>query len=260
MSLGLSCSLITTGFANNSLEQLNTQIAELLSPFQTQSTSAELIFDSIELDAEHANKLALHALYRQQSPQNIFELKLDNLSYSNENEQPKTSVKSSISTDISQILPQEQINELISGAALLLEQLVNDYVGEYKDAASVKGDVTAINQDAAGNYTGLTALFSLKIDLNKLPENIEIDEVMITDAMVSLGLNVKTGITLDAVLISNPNYKGFTQDERGLKEMLEQILAADKEAMDAIFDLAERIDELATDVLGSRFNLLSYLK
>lgn len=261
MSVGLSFSLIAAAFAHNdSLEQLNSQVAELLSPFQNQTTIAQLVFDKLELSAERTNNLALHALYRQVGQQNIFELKLDNLSYNYENELPKTTFKGSLSTDLTQIISQDQINDLVPGAAELIEQIVSDFVREYEDAVSVKGDVTSITQDAEGNYIGLTALFSMKIDLNKLPEYKSIEEVMITDAMVSMSLNVKTGFSLDAVLISNPKYLGFNQDERGLKEMLEQLLAGNEEALGAIEDLAMRIDELANDVLGKRLNLSTYFK
>lgn len=259
ISLGLSFSLIAATFAaNDSLEQLNSQVAELLSPFQDQTTIAQLTFDALELDAERTNKLALHGLYRKVGSQNLFEIKLDNLSYNYEIKAPKTTFKGSLSTDFTQILPQAQINSLVPMAAEMVEDLAKDFAREYEDAISVKGEVTSTTKDEEGNYTGLTALFSMKIDLNKLPEYKSIEEVMVTESVVSISLNTKTGLTLDAFLISNPQYMGFNEDEIGLKEMLEQLLAGNEEALSAIADLATRIDELATEILSGNLNLLTH--
>lgn len=258
MSLGLSFGLIAAAFATNSnLEQANYQAEEALRPFQNQTTIAQLIFDTLEMDTERANEVALHALYRKTGPQNLFEVKVDNLSYHYDAGSPKTTFKGSLSTDFTKLIPQDQINSIIPMAAEMVEELVKDFAEEYEDAISVKGEVTSTTKDEDGNYTGLTALFSMKIDLNKLPGSTSSEEVMFTEAMVAVSLNIKTGLNLDAFLISNPQYKSFNQEQEGLKEALEKLLAGDEEAIDSINDLVMRIDDLASGVVNS-LNLWSH--
>ncbi|WP_454780972.1 hypothetical protein [Legionella sp. WA2022007384] len=65
-----------------------------------------------------------------------------------------------------------------------LRELVKSYTQEYGDAIFIKGVVTSTTKDSDGNYIGLTALISAKIDLDKLPEDLSRESVIISDANV----------------------------------------------------------------------------
>ena len=251
LSLGLSFGLIAGAFAENiDLDQLNSQVQEVLAPFQNQTTMAQLAFDTVEINTERTEKVAIHALYRKVGPQNTFELKVDNLSYDyGDGSSPITILKGSIGLDVTKMIPQEDLNHFIPMAAQFVEGIAKDYSREYKDAVSVKGVVTSTPKDNDGNFTGLTALFSMKIDLSKLPEDKKSEEVMATDIVLALNLNLHEGLSIDAFMVSNPNYLRFNEDQDGLKETLNKLLANDEEVNTSLRGLVVSLDDMASKIV-----------
>ncbi|KTD00866.1 hypothetical protein OQJ19_14685 [Fluoribacter gormanii] len=262
-SLGLSFGLISGAFAvDNTLDLLNLEIANILSPFQNQATVAKLKFDAVEIDKERASKVALNSLYNKVGSKNNFEVKVDNLSYDYGNgTSPTTVLKGSVGLDLTKFLTPQESNQIIPSAIEFLQELVKSYTEEYGDAIFIKGVVTSTTKDADGNYTGLTALISTKIDLDKLPEDLSRESVMITDAFVSVTLNLKSGFALDAFVVSNPEYWGFQENQIGLKEILEHLLARDEEAIEMINTLFINLDFMASNIVEidneSFWNLIS---
>lgn len=261
-SIGLGFSLFSSVFASSTLDLLNSEIANILAPFQDQATVANLKFDAVEINNEHAAKVAFNGLYRKIGSKNSLEIKVDNLSYDyGDGTSPTTVLKGSLALDLTKFLTREESNEMIPSAIELLEATVKSYTEEYGDAIFIKGVVTSTTKDNDGNYTGLTALISTKIDLNKLPENLSRDEVMVTDAFFSITLNLKTGIAVDAFIISNPEYWGFQDNQLGLKELLEHLLARDKEAIQVIVNVFANLDYMASNIVevdnSSSWNLFA---
>ena len=197
VSLGLSFSLITGAFAGDSVvDLLNSEITTLLAPFQNDTTTAQLNFDAVETNSDHAIKVALDGLYRKTGLENIFGLKIDNLSYDyGDGTSPTTVIKGAVDIDFTKILSSKETNEMIPRAMEVLDETVKDYVEMYGDAISIKGVVTSTAKDTEGNYTGFTALVSAKVDLNKLPEEMSSDQIIVTDTVVSISLNLKTGVS-----------------------------------------------------------------
>ncbi|KGP63062.1 hypothetical protein EP47_09015 [Legionella norrlandica] len=258
-SFGLCLALISGAFAsNNVLDQLNSEVINILAPFQNETTSAQLTFNAIETNAERIVKVAVNGFYKKIGSQNIFEVKLDNLSYDYGNGlSPTTIIKSSVGIDFTKLLPQEQLNMMIPMASEMLEQIAKEQYEDYGDAISMRSVITSTTKDSEGNYTALTALVSAKVDLSKLPEDMASENVMATDVVFSLTINLKTGVAVDAFFISNPDYIGFKENEIGLKEVLDKLLARDEEAMDEILGLIQTIDEIATQLVEMN-NLLKY--
>ncbi|WP_131779611.1 hypothetical protein [Legionella bozemanae] len=249
-SIGLSFSLFSSVFASSTLDLLNSEIANILAPFQDQATVAHLKFDAVEINNERAAKVAFNGLYRKIGSKNSFEIKVDNLSYDyGDGTSPTTVLKGSLGLDLTKFLTREESNEMIPSAIELLEATVKSYTEEYGDAIFIKGVVTSTTKDIDGNYTGLTALITTKIDLNKLPEDLSREEVMATDAFFSITLNLKTGIAIDAFMISNPEYWGFQENQLGLKELLEHLLARDKEAIQIIVNVFANLHYMASNIV-----------
>jgi hypothetical protein len=251
LSLGLGLALVTGSVSADSvLDQLNTRIAEVLSPYQNQTTAAQLTFNAVETNETRAVKVALNGLYRKAGSQNTLELKIDNVSYEYaENKDPITIIKGALGIDFTKILPQEQINLIIPMASELLEEFAQNYTEEYGDAASVRSVITSTNKDADGNYTGLSALVSAKFDLSKLPEETNKESIRFTDIVMSLTININTGVMIDAYMVSNPDYFGFNENEIGLKEILDSLLSGDEEALGEIESFVQGLDNAASSIV-----------
>ena len=251
LALGLGLTLNTGLFAaDDVIDQLNSQVVSVLVPFQNETTAAQLNFDSVETNTERAVKVALNGLFSKIGSQNKLEVKIDNLSYDyGDGKSPTTIIKGSLGVDITKILPQDQLNFIIPEAARMVEELAKEYSEEYGDAVSVKSIVTSTKKDSAGNYTSLTALISTKIDLSKLPEDMESEDVFATDAVFSISLDLKTGATIDAFVVSNPDYLGFKEGQEGLKETLDKLLAQDEETLDRIAAIARWLGETASAIV-----------
>jgi hypothetical protein len=251
LAIGLCFSIISSVYASdNALDQLNLEIKKILAPIENNLTIANLTFNNMEVDEERANSVALSAYYKKTGSHNIFELKLDNLSYNyGDGTAPTTIIKAAIGFDLTKVLSQSELNQLIPNASEFIENIAKDYTEFYGDAASVKSVVTSTTKNDEGNYVGMTALITGKIDLSKLPEEIDKQYVFATDAAVSVSLNLKTGLSIEAFIVSNPEYIGFEENQEGLKELLEKLLAQDEEGLEFISDIATQINEIATEMV-----------
>ena len=247
-SFGLSFCLVSSVFANDTLDLLNSEITNILAPFQNQATVAKLKFDTVEINSERAAKVALNGLYSKIGSKNNFEVKVDNLSYDyGDGTSPTTVFKSSLGIDFTKLLTREESNTMIPNAIEFLEQIVKEYTDQYGNAIFIKGVVTSTTKDTDGNYTGLTALISAKIDLNKLPDERLRKFVMLTDAFFSITLNLKTGIAIDSFVVSNPEYWGYEEDQIGLKEILDHLLAHDDAARSMIESIFMTLESTASE-------------
>lgn len=253
IALGLSLSLCTGVCAADSvLDQLNEQVVNILAPFQSETTHAQFTFGKVETDADRALNVALNGIYRKVGWLNIFDFKVDNLSYNyGDGSAPMTIIKGSLGVDFTKLLTQDQINEMVPFAADLVEEFAQLYSnGEYGDAVSVRGVVTSTTTNTDGNYNSLSAIVSAKIDLTKIPEDKSSEDIMLTDSVVYITLNVKTGMTIDAYIISNPAYIGFQEKQEGLKEILDQLLAGDEDTIAEIGEFADGLEYIASLVVG----------
>lgn len=239
---------------DNILEQLNAEIVNVLAPLQNHLTTAQLVFNSVETDEQHALNLALNSSYHKIGKYNTFEFKIDNLNYSyGDGSKPTTTFKGSIGINLTKLLSQDQINDIVPNAAEMLKTIVEDYYPSYYgDAASVNGIVTSTTRDANGNYDSLTGIVSARVDLAKLEDKDMIDSVMATEAVIYATINVKTGLTLNGYVVSNPLYSRFQDNEQGLKEVLDKLLAQDNEVLEEIGLFLSEVDMIAEQLVNIR--------
>lgn len=252
----------SVSFANNiDVGKLNSQFKNLLAPFQNQNTIADVTFNDLNLSDDRVDKVGLSAQYYKKGSTNTLNLKLDNLQYDyNNGISPKTFIAGSLGIDLTKLLPQEEINEIVPGVVEYIDELLEMSSDEdYGDALDFNGAVTSATKDSSGNYTGFSALFAANIDLNKLPQSTPVEEVAIKGAALSVSLNVKEGIHFHGYFISNPDYKSFKEDEEGLTELLQKLVANDPEEMQQIFQVFVMVDAFVTAMLEDEDVLGKYL-
>ncbi|MGL5742934.1 MAG: hypothetical protein ACRCXC_10560 [Legionella sp.] len=83
--------------------------------------------------------------------------------------------------------------------------------------------------------------------------------IVATDAFVSIRLDLKSGLSLDAFVVSNPEYWGFQNDQLGLKEVLEHLIARDDEAKASIESFFMTLNDMASYIVESSNFLKSLL-
>src|SRR5690606_28882053 len=102
-----------------------------------------------------------------------------------------------------------------------------------------------------GDLERVSIRLAAKLDLAKLPESKPANEEEVTELVVEFTIGVN-GATVDLVAVSNPGYKGFQEDEQGMKEILEKLLALDVKTMKDIHDSFSRIDGLAAELVNNK--------
>jgi hypothetical protein len=231
--------------------ELNAEIAKILAPFQNEKTEANLVFDTVETDAIRALNVKLAAKYKKVGSANQFDLEISNLSYQyGDGTTPTTNLAGSLKLDLTKFVSQDDLNGLIPGIEELLLDAAKNFTQEYGEAVNVVVNISEKNQDGAGNYTGIAGTLAFNVDLSKLPEGKLAEDVPVLSGNLALRLQVTEGATFSGSVISNPGYKGFQQDNDGLKEILDRLLAKDAGTLDQFRSLFEQIEELAKQVVG----------
>jgi len=253
-SLGFGLTLATAALASTSAVQaLNAEISRILAPFQNEKTVAKLEFQDIRTNETHTLALALNGLYRKFGSQNRLEIRLDNVSYNYGNgTAPTTNVVGGIGIDLTKLMPQEDINLIVPEVESMLQNVAQSYARDYGDAVNISAKVLDKQQDAAGNYVSIKVSLSAKIDLLKLPESMPVQEVLFTGAEATLNVNVTEGIELALTLVSNPFYKGFQRNGKGLKDSLDELLARDPEQIRQIQSLFKSLDGIADEFVDGK--------
>lgn len=251
----LAMLLAVTGFSvhadsTDKLAELNSAVEQLIAPLRNQTTEARLTFKSIELNDERAIALTLDGHFKKTGPANFAELRIDDLSYRyGDGSAPTTHIKGFVGTDFSKLIPQEQLNKMIPQLEGIVQSVASQFTTEYGAAATVSVEVLGKEQDAAGNYVGLTARLNATVDMSLLPQSVKPEDVFVKSASAEVVAHVNRGLGLDIVVVSNPLYKGFAKDNQGLKETLEKLLNRDPKQMDQIhrffFDLNEVAQRIA---------------
>lgn len=251
LSLGLGLAVAAGAVAapqlDSAVTELNQEIKRLLQPYQNSDTKAALTFRAIKTDAVRALQVKLNGVYRKVGTQNKLEVKVQDVSYDYGNgKAPTTKIKGEIGLDITKVVPQKYLNEIIPGIEEMVQEFAREYARDYGDAAKVVAKVTEKKTDAEGNFVSIKAKVSGKIDLSKLPANVNVEDVLFTDARADVSIDLKKGLKLNVVLVSNPEYKGFDVNDKGLKESLENLLARDPKELKDIEDLFRGLDNMAS--------------
>ncbi len=247
----LAAGTATASVLTGGLSELNQEIQKILQPFQNEKTAAQLAFQVIETNSERALSAALTASYSKTGSMNTVEIHLPHLSYSyGDGSSPATNVQGSLKVDLTKILPQEQINEMIPTIDTVLLDMAKGFTEKYGEAVTVTVTVLERRQDTSGNYTGFKALIDFVFDFSKLPETLPPSEIIVHRGSLSLDMDVIQGAQITATTYSNTLYKGFQPDQPGLKETLEDLLAQKPEALEKFKTLFTMLEEIALQFVG----------
>lgn len=232
---------------------LNAAVDQLLAPLRNETTEARVNFKDIQTNEERALSLAVSGLFKKTGPFNTVELRIDNLDYNyGDGTQPLTHIKGFLGIDVTKLFPQEQLNRMIPELENLVQSLAGSIAGEYGQAATVKFEVLGRGQDPAGNFTSVRARLEAKIDPALLPQSIKSEDVIFTSIAAELSADLKVGLDMDIKVISNPQYKGFSKDNDGLKEGLEKLLSKDPKVLSDIQKLFADLDRGANQIVNEK--------
>lgn len=251
MSLGLA---LVSGevYAGEKLAQLNTQVKDMLSRYQSTTTSAHLNFNSFEFEEDSASpfvEFALNGLYRKIGSKNTVELKIDNFSYNKTGYHDLMFIfKGSIGMDLRHS-GGPRVSDWIY---MIISQLLTNYMQPYENAGTIKFIITSNPQNGEDeNYTIDTAVISARIDLSKLPQEIDKESVQFTELTMTVTVEPKKGIMIDAYLVKNFEYTEFLENERKVKEIFNSVLSGNPEKLEVVHTYIEAfktfLDQFAPD-------------
>jgi hypothetical protein len=226
---------LSTASASNIVSQLNAEIAALLAPLTDADTQASLSFSDIRVDAEKALFVSGSAAIHQTGARTSLGVTIDEAAYDfGDGTAPNLVVTGSLSTDLRKILPQEEINSLVPSLKDAIEDLAKSYLAEFGEAASVKAEITGLEQDQDLNYVAGQGRVSVSIDLDRLPAGMAKEAVPATSIDVFVNLNVATGSSFSLKVIMNPAFEEFADESEGLKDYLDKLLARDAETLESL--------------------------
>lgn len=252
LALGLGVTLATAAFASqSSLQALNSEIERFLLPYQNESTVAKLVFENVLTDENNTLSFALNGLYRKTGSVNFLEVAVQNLSYEyNNGVDPTVNFKGAVGLDLTKVIPQDSINQLVPAIEQLAGEMVKDFTREYGDAVTASVEITDKTQDAAGNYVSIKARIAASIDFAKLPAEKAVDSILLKSGEATISLNVKEGVKLEGFVVNNVLYKGFQKDGKGMKQTLDALLARDPKELAEIESIFKGIERAATSIVN----------
>lgn len=240
-----------TVYASTDLVGLNQEIARLLAAYQTKTTQAEIVFKEIETDAVQTLKVDVRGFYKKVGTTNTFQIDLNPISYDFGNGvNPLVKLKGRVGLDLSKLIPQQDFNQLIPDIEKTISELAGDLAKQYGTAVTVEATVTEKSQDAAGNFTGLKGFLIANIDLAQLPETVSITDVPVKFIRLDIDLALKQGAGLSLQALMNPAYKGFQQDQAGLKDYLDRLLKQDPKLLNQLQGYIQQLDGMAEDLVN----------
>jgi hypothetical protein len=232
---------------------LNAEILKILAPFQNENTVAEMKFSKAETNAERALSLAVSALYKKVGSQNTLTVDLKNIAYEYGNgTNPTTNVNAFLGLDLTKVLSQEDINQIVPNVEEMINQFKGDLVGQYGEALNIEVKITDRTQDEAGNYTGVKGSIVFAFDFSKLPEGQSKENIVVKSGFANLAVNVKTGLSIEAQVVSNTDYKGFQKDNEGLKELLDKFLSQDQDTLKQLEEAFGQLDRGADQIVNGQ--------
>ena len=244
----------TTAVALTPIDDLNKAVEALLKPINNNLTKAELVFTALEVNETSALKAGLNADYRKQGELTDLALVISELSYDRNitGKGPRVLFDASVDANLLAIVDQEMINEIGPEIVGVITDMAQNFLQEYGTAAEVLVRTEEDNYDKDGNLVSLRVYGSVKVDLKRLPEAMPLSEVPVTQAEITLAAGVR-GLSAEGTVIMNPAYKAFNDDELGLKEAIEMLLAQEPDTMRDIQDIAVSIDEFIGTAVNEGF-------
>lgn len=252
LAIGLGFIVATNSYAFSPLaDQLNEASAALLSYIINDNTTAQMQFSEVDMDADHVLNLAFSSNYRKVGRYNTLVLKIDNYRYNyNNGLSPTSSLKGSLGFDATKMIPKDELDEVMSTGIHLIESISDQISERYRDMIVLRGVVTSTPKDAQGHFLGLSALFSLKVDIERLPEP---EGMPILEGTATISLDVKKGLTFEGFVVHNPHCLSYEKIYPGLKEIIEGVIAGGEKTPPLVFVTMMDSDNYANSLVNERW-------
>lgn len=250
-TLVASTLLVTATAIAGSLQDLNDAIKVLLVDFNNAQTSAGITFTDMEVSATRAVKLGGQLHYLKTINNNSASLHADfNYSYPEAaGAVPTTNATADLDLDVVKLLGgQDNFNQQGDEAEELVKEFIQEYTKTYGPAADVNAHASKV-VDANGDLDKVAIDLQVKIDLDKLPTDVSRDSVMGTEINIQAVIS-RHLIHGTALLVSNPEYSAFQEDQAGLKEWIEAMLNQNADMMNAIKELIGLFDRGVEEFLS----------
>lgn len=218
---------------------VNEKIANLLNPYNTESSKAEVKFQALEANDMRVTQLSATGRVWMK---NQFEASLTmpefSYAYPTEDSTPELKIKLDLKAQFIAIFGADYLDKLAAEAEELVKSTVEDFVSEYGPAATVDAQVTDLKKDADGHVSSLKLHVDLKIDFSKLPESKPVEKVEVQDLRIDLAVD-QSSATLEGKVHPNKKYFLFQRDQKGLKEIVDGLLNDNKETYDDVMSYVE---------------------
>jgi hypothetical protein len=235
-----------------SVSDVNSKVAALLAPFNNKVTVASVEFTDLNIDAVKTLDFGVKAKFWKVGSQNELTLKVDNVEYHfGDGQNPALSAHVSVGLDLVKIFGQDGINEMAEGLGEMVKGLASQYTEKYGEAATLEADVNQIVKDEKGNVLSAKVFVTASIDFSKLPANLKLEDVEFKKFELSASVSNRT-VEIGGSAVLNPAYKGFRQDEDGLKEYIEKLLNEDQETYESLAGLISALDSFAKDMVEAK--------
>jgi hypothetical protein len=254
-TLGAAAAALTAGVAIAgaalTVTDVNNRVKELLAPFLNEHTAIEVKFTHLDVDAVRVQKAGMTARFAKSGQVNSLELAVPALryTYKGDNGLPSFVGGANLDMDLLKSLPHSMLNELADAAQEIVEGTLKGMAAEYGAAAVVDAKVDELTRDKNQNVTSVRMHADIRIDLSKLPENVSLENVPLVNARLDFEAHLN-GIMLAAEIELNPTYRGFQQDQQGLKELVEKLLSNDKSTYEQLEMAIGWVDSLAGDLVN----------
>lgn len=244
-SLAIAAGLITK-------EEVNKKVAAITAPFNNESTTMDISFTDLNVDAVRALDFGITATVTKKGPENDLVLKLQNATYHyGDGSAPTAAGDLSLQLDLKKAFGQETLNQFGAELEKMAQDIAAEYTKKYGAAAVLDIAMEELKKDAQGNVEAAKLRLNATIDLSKLPSDLKAEEVEMRSVQALLAANAN-GVSGKIQVVINPAYKGFDANQPGLKEFIEKLLNDDKETYDGISQVAGILDNVATWLVNQK--------
>ncbi len=234
------------------LPELNTVITEILAPFQTEKSKATFSVLKLEADETNLLKVRVTGFYGRVGRAQAMTVNISDITHSFNKGLPLTTARGSASIDLTKLFPMEQIDALVDGAEEMVKDIAGNFTREYGDAVALDARMVEKVKGADGHYESFKAFVGVKIDLSKLPEGKNAEDIPLTEAALSINVGLSSGIAINGQVVHNPGWKGFQADSPlNPKAAVEKLLSRDETAKNKIADILKKIDGMAATLVDA---------
>ena len=229
-----------------SVQDVNTKISQLVLPFNNQTTKLELAFTKLNVDAVKTLDFGFTGFVSKIGAQNEAKVEFKKAEYAyGDGTKPVVNLDVALSLDLVKAFGQDTINEIAKGLDEMVIDLSKDYTKDYGAALTMNAQTAEKIVDAQGNVESMKVVVEASMDMSQLPSTKPVEEVEFQTLRLEVKAT-KTGFGIQATVVINPLYKGFAQDQDGVKEYIEKLLADDQQTWDDLSRYLAVLDSVAT--------------